>query len=609
MQPIVEVEQDIFDSEVSVGVKIDTLSQLGEISFVVVKNKSDPNHKIWKQMMEERHYLRSGKLFGRQLRYLVHSSEYGWIGGLGFSSASWRLKERDSRICISPSGAKRATDLNQMVCNSRFLILPEYGAPNVASHVLGRCMKRLVGDWERRHGVRLQMVETFVDADRFRGTCYRASNWIYLGETCGRGRNDRHHTVSVSRKMIFAYPLERGVLKPVEKLAEPERDWVEEEFQHARLGNRAKQKRLFTLARDFYEKPRESLPVRCGGRGNLKGAYRFFSDKKVSFEAMLGSHSQQSVERAQSHAVILSVQDTTDLDYATHKATEGLGYLVSSFGKSGNGFVLHDTVLFTTSGLALGVLDGQVWVRPEKDEEKARKRASKPIEEKESYKWLKSFEATERAQQKFPGTRFVSVGDREADIYELFELSQRSRSSFLVRSFQDRTTQEGTKVWEDVEAEPIAGIKTVFVSRAKGGKQETVHLAIRFKALQLKAPNRKQEYGGVGLWAISARERDTPEGRDPLEWKLLTDVETGSFEMACERVDWYAQRFKIEVFHRILKSGCRVEARRLESYESLKRCLAIDRVVAWRIFYLTFLGRETPDIGCDFFLKNLSKRC
>jgi hypothetical protein len=193
--------------------KIERLEQLGKIDIVLVKNKYDQNHVVWKRMMEERHYLRSGKLFGRQMRYLVESSEQGWIGGFGFSSASWRLKERDERISWSKTGDR--VDLDRIVCNSRFLILPEFGVPNVASHVMSQCLRRLAGDWENRYGIRPRIVETFVDSERFTGTCYRASNWIYLGETSGRGRNDRYHEKSVSRKLIFAYEFEKGSLKQV----------------------------------------------------------------------------------------------------------------------------------------------------------------------------------------------------------------------------------------------------------------------------------------------------------------------------------------------------------------------------------------------------------
>ncbi len=608
MQPLMKTEQDAsYSSEEASCRKIENLKQLGKIDIVLVKNKYDPNHVVWKRMMEERHYLRSGKLFGRQMRYLVESSEQGWIGGFGFSSASWRLKERDRRIAWSKTGED--VDLDRIVCNSRFLILPEFGVPNAASHVMSQCIRRLAGDWENRYGVRPRIVETFVDSERFTGTCYRASNWIYLGETSGRGRSDRHHEKSVSHKFIFAYELEKGSLKEVLSLDKKEQDWAFEEFQYAQMPNGAKKKRLLTIVRDFYAKPRGSIPSSCEGSAKLKGAYRFFGDSEVKYENILGSHAKQSVERAKGHKVVLSVQDTTDLDYSSHPAAKGLGYLVSGHGKSGSGFVLHDTVLFTTGGLPLGVLDGQIWVRNKEEEGKSQKRAQKPIGEKESYKWLKSFEVTEKAQQKYPGTKFVSVSDRESDIYELFELARRSNSSFLARSFQNRLMDDGFKVWDSIEGEAFAGIKVVSVPRAKGEKSSDVSLEIRFREVNLCAPSNKKNLAAVNLWAISAKEKDPPEGKEALQWNLLTDVRTESFEEACERVDWYTQRFKIEVFHRILKSGCRVEDRRLESYESLKRCLAIDMVVAWRIYYLTMLGRETPDIGCDFFLMNLNRQC
>lgn len=606
MQPLSERRDGPCPNAAIIPGKAETLGQLGEIKLVLVVDKHDANHWAWKRMMEERHYLRSGKLFGKQLRYLIESSEQGWIGGFGFSSASWRLKERDQRLSWSNGDA---VDLERIVCNSRFLILPEFGAPNVASHVMALCMRRLAGDWERRHGIRPRLVETFVDSGRFNGASYRASNWVFLGETRGRGRNDRCHKMPVSRKLIFAYELEKGSLKGPATKSEEGSDWAYEEFQYAKLPNEARRKRLFMVARDFFAKPGASIPVSCEGAAKLKGAYRFLGDAEVEFEGLLSSHARQSLERAKEHKVVLCVQDTTDLNYSSHPAAEGMGYLVSSHGKSGRGFVLHDTVLFTPGGLPLGVLAGDVWVRNEEEAGKKLDRAKKPIEEKESFKWLKSFEAAERARKAHPGTMFISVGDREADIYELFELSRRSGAFFLVRSFQNRITVDGPRVWDGLEKAPLAGVKVIEAPRGKGEKPSSIILEIRFQRVHLSAPPKKKNMAPVEVWAISAREQDPPEGKSPLHWRLFTDVETERFEDACERVDWYAQRFKIEVFHRILKSGCRVEDRRLESYESLKRCLAIDMVVAWRLYYLTMLGRETPDMGCDFFFMNRSKPC
>ena len=323
MRPSLETKQDNINCGEIICRKAETLEQLGQIKIILVKNKNDQNHTVWKRMMEDRHYLRSGKLFGRQLRYLVESSEHGWIGGFGFSSASWWLKERDERITWS--GSEGGPDLDRIVCNSRFLLLPEFGAPNVASHVMSRCMKELAGDWESKYGIRPRLVETFVDSERFAGTCYRASNWILLGETRGRGRNDRNHESAVSRKLIFVYEFEKGSLKQALPADKSGKDWAEEEFQYANLPNGARKKRLLILARDFFAKPRESIPLSCEGAAKLKGAYRFLGDRKVKFEELLGSHSKQSMERAKEHKVILSVQDTTDLDYSSHPAAKGLG--------------------------------------------------------------------------------------------------------------------------------------------------------------------------------------------------------------------------------------------------------------------------------------------
>ena len=137
-------------------------------------------------------------------------------------------------------------------------------------------------DWEESYQVRPILVESFVDKERFSGSCYKASNWILLGETKGRGRNDKYHENNLSRKYIFAYELEKGILRSAPQ--REEEDWVSKEYQYAELSNKAKKNRLMSLTRDFFAKPASLIPLCCEGQAKQKGAYRFFSDDKVKPE-------------------------------------------------------------------------------------------------------------------------------------------------------------------------------------------------------------------------------------------------------------------------------------------------------------------------------------
>ena len=172
------------------------------------------------------------------------SSNQGVLGGLSFSSAAWRLGVRDE--WIGWSEATRAARLPKIVLNSRFLILPTVEVPHLASNILGLATGKLANDWQQRYGEKPALVETIVDSSRYKGTCYRAANWIDLGLTQGRGRQDRGREAQVERKHVFVYafqrnwrnlltaPMELPRLMPTARVRAPT-DWAQEEFWRCRL--------------------------------------------------------------------------------------------------------------------------------------------------------------------------------------------------------------------------------------------------------------------------------------------------------------------------------------------------------------------------------------
>jgi hypothetical protein len=161
----------------------------------------------WNAMMAEYHPLGFRRAFGAHQKYWVHDEATGRprvLGGLLFAAAAKALAVRDA--WIGWSAAERRRGLHRIVANSRYLLLPEVGVPHLASHVLALALRRLRGDWVRRYGFAPSVVETFV-ARPWAGTCYRAANWQYLGETAGRGRQDRVHAKAVPIKAVWVYPL------------------------------------------------------------------------------------------------------------------------------------------------------------------------------------------------------------------------------------------------------------------------------------------------------------------------------------------------------------------------------------------------------------------
>lgn len=607
-----------------------TLEELGPVEIILVNSRFSQNYRLWRQLLKEHHYLGAGPLCGHQLRYLIKCPG-GWLAAASFSAAARRVAGRDQWIGWREQA--RRENLHLILANSRFLILPGVEVPNLASHLLAQMSRRVAGDWQERFGYRPVLLESFVQADRFRGTCYQAANWQAIGITAGRGRQDRWHEKPLPKKVLWVYPLSKDFRQQLCQLPEkcrlaplparpappspgPPRDWMEGEFGSADLGDERLGSRLRIIAGDFFARPTMNIPQACGSRAKAKAAYRFFDHPQVNLESVLRSHYQASAQRAGGEAVVLAVQDTTELNYSLHPATEQLGPLCDKEGVVG--LLLHETMLYNLEGTPLGLIDARCWARDPDQPQKRRNRYELEIEQKESSKWLVSYEAASRLQAQHPQTMVVSTGDREADIYELFvQAQQPGGAKVLVRARQQRclmpsgdlcaepaqAAQQSEHLWKHLEQRPKAGEVELRIPRRQNQPARTARLEIRFAALELKPPKRKPHLGAVNVWGICAREVSAPAGIEPVEWLLLTTVPVETFEQAVQKLQWYALRFQIEVYHRTLKTGCKIEERQLGNAERIEACLAIDLVVAWRITHLTKLGREMPDVPCTVFFE------
>lgn len=595
-----------------------SLAELGALDIVLVGKGGSALSRQWNQLMRQ-HYLGPGPLCGAQLRYVVRSAQ-GPVAALAFSAAARRLRGREQ--WIGWSEAARRENLHRVVNNSRFLILPRVQVPNLASHVLSRVLARLGDDWQARYCYRPVLVETFVERPRFDGACYRAANWQAMALSIGRGRQDTGHQAGRGRKIYLVYPLQKDFRAVLQRLPErprlapppaspasppspPPADWAEEEFGSAPLGEARLRRRLCTLARDLYARPLAALPQACGTRAKTKAAYRFFDHARVNLQNVLKSHYQSSARRLAPEPVVLAVQDTTSLNYSTHPATGLLGPIGSQL-DGAVGMLVHSTLAFNLAGTPLGLLDVQCWVRDPEDFGRKHQRYELPLEAKESVRWLRSLEALEKMQPACPQTRLIGVGDREADIYELFVWAKEKpgRPGLLVRAERQRLlTQEQGPLWAHVESQAVAGQLEIKVPRRGHRAARVAVLEVRFAAVEVRAPKRKPHLPPVALWAVLAREVGVPPGTEALEWMLLSTEPVGDFAAAVEKLRWYTLRWGIEVFHRVLKSGCQIETRRLGQADRLEACLGIDLVVAWRIYHLTKLGRETPSVPATVYFE------
>lgn len=585
------------------------LQELGQISVYPVSSRYCKDSKIWFALMDQYHYLGSGPLCGAQIRYMVKSSIYGYLGALAFSSAAWALQDRDKYIGWTESA--RRLNLGQVVGNARFLILPTVKVANLASFVLAKTLSRLTVDWEKRYHTKPVLVETFIDPTRFAGTCYRAANWQHIGQTTGRRDG--------IKKQILLYPLceqwrETLCHEPKPRLGSRPRpeapvNWTEAEFGTVGFFDNRLKQRLYKIADDFYNAPEANIPEASGSKAGTMGAYRFFQNPKVTMDVLLDAHREATIDRIRQHTVVLAPQDTTTLDYTGHRMTEGLGPVCHKSDQS-IGLLLHDTLAFTEDGTPLGVLDAQCWARDENDQDKSKRRHILPIEQKESMKWLRSFERVAQIQQLCPDTRLISIGDRESDIYELFDkvIQTSNAPGLLIRSEKSRKRKvEQTFLWDFMPQQDVAGSLKIHVPRSGRRKARDTWVDVRFAQVQLQRPiNNTVSARSIPVWAVYIVERLSDElVSSPIEWMLLTTEAVESFDDAKKRVEWYSGRWGIEVYHRTLKSGCRIPNRQLGSADRIEACLGIDMVVAWRIYHLTMLGREVPDAACTVFFEDI----
>jgi len=609
----------------------DAVGDVRGLRVLLVSSDDDSAMRTWNELIAGEHPQGERRLVGRQLKYLV-ASEHGWLGAVGFSASALRLEARDR--WIGWTAEQRRQHQDRVVNLSRLLIRPAVRCRNLASHVLGACLRRLEEDFEGRYGYRPWLVESFVDRERHEGTCFQAANWERIGQTKGRGRNDTQRRSPESVKDVYVYPLvadfrrRMGVPQQQGSYLRPlalehglgATEWAEQEFGTVELGDKRLRDRLIKIAQDRSKRPDASyLEAAAGDRQAAKGYYYFVDSHRdtVNPEAMLQAHRERTIERIMAHEMVLVVQDTTDLNFSTRHHTEGLGLVgTNQTGAESLGLKLHSSLALTTDGLPLGVLKSDCFA-PEKKGKVGKRSIGRPIEDKKTFRWLEGYRDCVQIAKKTPKTRLLSVMDREGDIFELFVDAQptRKRVGLLVRAKHDRRLEgREHKLFQELKAsKDIVRIEAVIPRQrwkgAKRGKPEQkgipgrqALLTVSFREVSIVSSRSDlRSKGAVTLWGVYAREEKPPPGAKRIEWLLLTTEEVRTAEGAARIVELYTRRWRIEEWHHVLKSGCKVQEHQNETAERLKRVIAIDAVLAWRIQLMTLLGREGPELPCEVF--------
>jgi len=620
-----------------VPLPVDVPSEVKHISALeLVRVQNAEQMRTWNELMLTEHYLGSATLVGRQLRYLIRS-EHGWLGGMGFAAPALQLSARDR--WIGWDKATRQALLHSIVGMSRFLIRPSVNCKNLASKVLGMSMATIADDFEQQYGYRPLLIESFVDTEHYSGTSYQAANWLAIGKTKGRGRQDRYSKSTLSQKTIYMYTLDiqfrkqlglspsagLGALGISEGLEAAQ--WAEHEFGGAPLGDKRLSRRLVNVAHAKAQTPGQAFSGAAKGDwAATKAYYRMIDqpeDSAVNLATILQPHRERTARRMKGQKTVLCVQDGSELNYTNLEKCSGLGDLkANQTGAKMKGLLLHSTFAIAPNGLPLGVLKAQCMAPETRSPDDQRKPSKIPIEEKKTFVWIEHHRDLVDLAATMPQTQLVNVGDREADFFELFDEQRHSPCvDLLIRAQHDRTLSEAPfKLFAAIRQTSVQSRVRVSVpkqsARPKKSKQKAkparpgrqAELALRHLTIQLPAPSYYRDKEPVEIQLIHAVEENPPQGTKAVEWFLLTTLNIDSAKDLEKCLRWYTLRWRIEDWHRVLKSGCKIDDLAHETAERLRRAIGINLVIAWRIMLMTLLGRETPELPAEILFSDIEVR-
>ena len=377
--------------------------------------------------------------------------------------------------------------------------------------------------------------------------------------------------------------------------------WIVDELKTLRLGDLRLDKRAIKVLNQIGLAPGRTIPQIFQDWGEIKACYNFCSNILVTGEKLLAPHISKTIERIREFPVVLLPCDTTELDYTTKTAMKGKERVTNQK----EGLWLHPTLAVTPDRLSLGILEANFWHRnPEVAEKTAANKSARenaPIEEKESYRWLQSYRKACEVARMAPSTQIIHMADREGDMIEIFEeatvqSSQGSYANFIIRSQYNRILENETenKLWDKLKTQDSLGEIEFFIPATEKRRGRKVIQQLKSAVVTLLRKNKR-----VQVNAIMATEANPPEGEDPVVWVLITDLPIDTFEKVNTIIAYYLCRWEIELFFKVLKSGCKTEERQLQTAERMKNLITLFMILSWRIMFTMMLGRSCPEISCE----------
>lgn len=579
--------------------------------------ETDEQRMVWNTLLHFEHPRRTTTFVGAQVRYLIGSA-HGYLGAVGFSAAALCLAPREHWMAWSDE--QRKAHLHRVVCLSRFLIRGQ--CQDLASHVLGKVLRRLADDFQARYCYRPWVVETYVDPQG-EGACFEVNNFVLIGHTAGGKRHKE--AKEEDPKGLYVYELDkewRGTLGEPEEELRPVRDphegidsaqWAETEFGGAPLGDRRLSVRLVKSTSMLADVIGHSITAHTDAdRAAVKGHYRLLESKKdktVTPENILAPHRGRTIERMRSQETVLCIQDTTKLRYSTRPACTDLEVIGSNQTTAKTlGLPLHATLVVTEDGLTLGVLRGS-FKDPEEGPHAPR-----------TQQWIDGFKDICEAAEELSGeTQVICVADREADSFAMFaEQRRQGKAEVLIRAKHDRKLLDDRKLFAVMRSGKAPGNVEIEIQRVtarkkqarkqarKGRSYRMVNAEVRYGRFLLPDPKNEEE--PVVMYGVHVLEVEPPGDALPVEWMLLTSMEVGSVADARRVLAMYLKRWRVEDFFRVLKSGCKVERLGLRTSLRLQRAITMYCVISWRVMTLVQLGREVPELDADVFFTEMELR-
>lgn len=383
-------------------------------------------------------------------------------------------------------------------------------------------------------------------------------------------------------------------------------DGIAAELLGIHLGDKRLNMRSKKLIETLAASPAASINAACQGWSETQAAYRFLNNKLVTPEKIIEPHIQSTKKRIGEQQIVLIAQDTTELDFTKHPPADA-GCLNK---EDRFGLYDHSSVAFTLDGICLGVLDVNFFSRDAESLGKAKERSGDPIEEKESFRWLKGYRLACDVAREHPQTQVISVADRECDIYDIFLDAQKQElpADFVIRARVDRSTPERNpaagpaayrKVRDEVAGSRLRMTRTINLPQTPKRAARDAVLEMRAIEVTVKPPHARSQLPNVTLNVVLIEEANPPDEETAVSWLLITSLPIRTRSDILFVADVYIGRWPIEIFFRVLKTGCRVEEIQLEKIERLQNCLMFYKIIAWRLMYVTYLGRESPELPCD----------